>query len=204
MIHYLKTEPIYFQAVLDGLKKAEIRVNDREYHVGDVLVLQEWERQYSPQFFDEETGKEYGTAYEDHYSGRACRRIITHILTDPDARWLKPGVVVLSLQPEDEEIPPSEHPEDTLHESAQTDPFLHNLVQETNNALAHAKRHVKGAINWSSCRCLDARQWTDVSARTGYQVIIDEVDPDTTELQVFIQGWLEAIGFLQVEVVTAW
>ncbi|MDT1958956.1 ASCH/PUA domain-containing protein [Carnobacterium divergens] len=41
--HTLKTEPSYFEAVLNGSKKFEIRKNDRNYQVGDFLLLQEWD-----------------------------------------------------------------------------------------------------------------------------------------------------------------
>lgn len=39
----LKTLPQYFQAVKDETKNFEIRNNDREYEVGDVLVLAEYD-----------------------------------------------------------------------------------------------------------------------------------------------------------------
>lgn len=37
--HTIKILPEYFDAVLDGRKKAELRFNDRGYQVGDYCVL---------------------------------------------------------------------------------------------------------------------------------------------------------------------
>lgn len=39
MIHELKIESVYFEAVKDGVKTFEIRFNDRGYQAGDLVVL---------------------------------------------------------------------------------------------------------------------------------------------------------------------
>jgi len=52
--HELKTLPIYYQAVVAGLKTFECRYNDRDFQVGDIVFLKE----YLPEsnFY---TGKQY-------------------------------------------------------------------------------------------------------------------------------------------------
>ena len=39
--HYLKTETEYYQQIERGKKKFELRLNDRDFKVGDILHLQE-------------------------------------------------------------------------------------------------------------------------------------------------------------------
>lgn len=39
--HELKTEAEYYQAIEEGLKAFELRKNDRDFKVGDMLVLEE-------------------------------------------------------------------------------------------------------------------------------------------------------------------
>lgn len=39
--HYLKTETEFYQAVENGEKNFEVRFNDRNYKVGDMVYLQE-------------------------------------------------------------------------------------------------------------------------------------------------------------------
>ena len=78
MTHDLKCWPLYFQAVLDEMKRFEIRERrDRDFGVGDVLVLREW------------------NPAGERYTGRECRRLVTYILSDP--AFVKPGFVVMSL-----------------------------------------------------------------------------------------------------------
>ena len=43
MIHNLKTWPEFFDAVRIGIKKFELRKDDRNFCVGDLLLLQEYD-----------------------------------------------------------------------------------------------------------------------------------------------------------------
>jgi len=78
MIHELKIEPEHFRAVSFLLKKAEIRKNDRDYKVGDWLLLRE---------YDPETGK---------YTCETVQRRIVHI-TAGGRHGIQDGYVMLSL-----------------------------------------------------------------------------------------------------------
>jgi hypothetical protein len=62
--HDLKTWPDYFEAIRDGSKTFEIRLDDRGFKVGDVLWLQEWDN------------------LNFHYTGRSMRRRVTYVLRD--------------------------------------------------------------------------------------------------------------------------
>jgi hypothetical protein len=76
--HYIKISPQYFDATLDGVKKAEIRNNDRNYQVGDELFLQEY--------------------YDGTYTGRCSLCTITHILEiDLLCKIAEPDWVSLSI-----------------------------------------------------------------------------------------------------------
>ena len=61
-IHDLKIWPIFFESVVAGHKKCEVRKDDRDFNVGDTLNLHEW---------DPETKK---------YTGAKVTVKVTHIL----------------------------------------------------------------------------------------------------------------------------
>lgn len=85
--HELKTDPEVFEAVAKGLKTYEIRFNDRDYQVGDTLVL--LETAY--------TGQEMKAGQPLEYTGRGCPFKVSHILTGP-IYGLQDGWVIMSLE----------------------------------------------------------------------------------------------------------
>lgn len=87
MIHQLKTWTGEFEAVRDGRKTHEVRVNDRPFAVGDMVVLREW----IP------AGKDL-TKGAGKFTERAVLRHITYIT--PGGAWgLPPNICILSIQP---------------------------------------------------------------------------------------------------------
>ncbi len=68
--HELKTWPSFFEALYRGEKTFEVRKNDRDFAVGDVLYLREWD-----------PGKETPRGLEEWcYSGRTLLFEVTYIL----------------------------------------------------------------------------------------------------------------------------
>lgn len=74
----LKTWPEYFEPLLSDDKTFEARVDDRDFAVGDLLILREW---------DPAKG----------YTGRRTERRISYIL-DGDQFGIAKGTVVLALK----------------------------------------------------------------------------------------------------------
>lgn len=77
MLHELKTYPKYFQETIEGNKLFEIRKNDRNFQVGDVLLLKEWDN--------------------IKYTGREVGAMVRYILYDKFI-GLAEGYVALGLQ----------------------------------------------------------------------------------------------------------
>lgn len=83
-VHFLKTWPEYFQQVQNGNKKFELRKADRDFHVNDFLVLQE----YHPE--------------PKQYTGRNLVVQVTDVFDNiRNEDWgidgLKPGYCILSF-----------------------------------------------------------------------------------------------------------
>lgn len=74
--HKLKILPKYFYAVKNGSKPFEVRRNDRNFHVGDKIVL----REYSPDI---------------GYTGREIERTISYILDESE--YCKDGFIVMGI-----------------------------------------------------------------------------------------------------------
>ena len=75
--HKLKIKSEHYINVINGTKTAEIRYNDRNYQVDDILILNE---------IDE----------NGNFTGKNCAVIVTHVLDDN--QYLQTGYVMLSFR----------------------------------------------------------------------------------------------------------
>ena len=78
-IHELKSWPDEFEAINRGIKTHEVRKWDRDYEVGDLLIL----REYEP--------------IERHYTGRMLHCKVTHV-TQGGRFGLPEDVCVMSVK----------------------------------------------------------------------------------------------------------
>lgn len=78
MKHELKTWPEYFNAVVDGTKNFEVRKNDRNFQIGDMLVLKEWDQ------------------LRESYTGSQVCGKVTYILINP--QFVKEGYIIMGLE----------------------------------------------------------------------------------------------------------
>ena len=88
-VHELKTVNPWFNDVVSGLKRFEIRLNDRNFQVGDTLLLME---------YDTDT---------QSYTGKEIKKLISGIYESPKIKHkdsLKPGYVVLDISEDDDDF----------------------------------------------------------------------------------------------------
>lgn len=86
--HHVKAFSKYFQDVKKGIKPFEVRFNDRDYHVGDTLVLEE----INGCSF---TSTSPNCLISYKYTGQVEYRRIIYVLDDAD--YCKDGYVILGL-----------------------------------------------------------------------------------------------------------
>lgn len=77
-VHYLKTWTPFFNDVKAGIKPFEVRKNDRNFKVGDTLILED---------FDPITNK---------YKEGWIPELVTYVLDDP--QFVKEGFVILGIK----------------------------------------------------------------------------------------------------------
>lgn len=82
MTHALKTWPEYMEDLIRGVKNFELRKDDRQFKVGDILLLQEYRM---------------GTK-DPGYTGVEVKKVITYILKDAPGFGLQHGYCILGLR----------------------------------------------------------------------------------------------------------
>ena len=78
-VQHLKTWIEYFEAVLTDQKLFEVRKDDRNFKVGDILILQEWDNT------------------KQKYTGREAHREVSYIFRSRSF-GVQDGYVVMSLK----------------------------------------------------------------------------------------------------------
>lgn len=77
MVHAVKIKPQYFKDLVTGKKTFEVRKNDHNYKVGDIIALNE---------FDDKSG----------YTDKSALFVITYVMTDKE--YVKEGFAVLGVK----------------------------------------------------------------------------------------------------------
>lgn len=77
MIHELKIEQRFYEDIANGIKKFELRKDDRDFKIGDTLCLREYQN--------------------SAYSGRMIFKKIEYILRDGGDYGLRKGFCILGI-----------------------------------------------------------------------------------------------------------
>lgn len=83
--HHLKSWPRFFRPIVQGERTHELRRNDRDFRVGDILFLREWDER------------------AEQYTGATCQATITSLTSQevPCAvsdEGLRPDFCILSIR----------------------------------------------------------------------------------------------------------
>ena len=78
MVHELRILPKWFEDVACQKKTFEIRKNDRDYNVGDTLILKEW--------------------YKGRFTGREIKRTVSYIYYGDGVYGLSENYVVMAIR----------------------------------------------------------------------------------------------------------
>lgn len=79
MRHKIKCEIEYFEKVLSGDKKFELRLNDRNYQEGDILDICEFNK------------------ITQEFTGRECDRLVLYVLKNAEKFGLREGFCIMSI-----------------------------------------------------------------------------------------------------------
>lgn len=88
--HELKCDPLPYFPLSQNHKRAELRLNDRDYKEGDLLHLRETRYSSTEMRFHNKPLE---------YTGRFCYRIISHVFPISEPAPPPPGYVLLSVRP---------------------------------------------------------------------------------------------------------
>ena len=83
MVHELRIIPMYFDEVVAKRKMFELRKNDRNFRVGDKLILRE---------------------YDGEYTGNECERWVQYVFHGTGLYGLQPGYCILGISENIEDV----------------------------------------------------------------------------------------------------
>lgn len=75
MIHELKIKKNYLDNLVSGIKKTEIRINDRDYQKGDILKFTDYEQLACADYFFSITHIHSGLGMEKGYIALSIERM---------------------------------------------------------------------------------------------------------------------------------